>query len=81
MADLLKKNHEQHKKLNSKILALTKKIEAQYPRLWKYIKEMGVTDLKESEITEVTLTSYNNALDSMLKKYQEEQSKNIQPNK
>lgn len=69
------------KELNSKILALTMKIKDQYPGLWRYIEKMRVTDLKESEITEVTLTSYYKALDSMLKKYLEEQPESIQPNK
>ncbi len=59
------------KKLNAKILAITIRINDQFPELSKYIEEMPVTIPNEQhpKITQTNLETYYNSLSSILNKY------------
>jgi hypothetical protein len=57
--------------ISAEILAITMKIQDQYPELSKYIVEMPVTFPVEANphITIKILQEYYNSLDELLKKY------------
>ena len=69
---------EIEKDLNSKILKITMDIKDNYPELSKYLEEMPVTipDEQNPDITLKNLSSYYDSLNSLLNKYNLEQSQN-----
>ncbi len=57
--------------INNKIMALTMKIQEEYPELSKYISEMPVTvpNIEDPAINIDTLNEYYNSLNDLLSKY------------
>ena len=61
------------KKINEKILALTRSIREKYPELQKFLGEMPITIPNDSnpEITLKVLEDYYNSLSALIKRYEE----------
>jgi hypothetical protein len=57
--------------INNKIMALTMKIQEEYPELSKYISEMPITvpNIEDPAINIDSLNEYYNSLNDLLSKY------------
>jgi hypothetical protein len=71
---------ETKKDINDKIIAITMKIQTEFPELSKYIAEMPVTipNIEDPAINIDSLNEYYNSLKDLLSKYTETHTKDIE---